>query len=140
MADGNYLSTACQAAGITPNTYRSWLERGEAGEEPYTAFFSVLKTAEAEAEALHVKKIAKAIDSGPQYWPASMTLLERRHPERFGKTDRHKIEQDKPLQITIEIVPGRELLDPGYVKELPLSVPLIETGDDLTITNGDSQG
>ena len=35
-----------------------------------------------------ISQVGKAADAGPQYWPAAMTALERRHPDRWGKRER----------------------------------------------------
>lgn len=85
IRDGNYLETSAKLAGISKSAIYEWLERAEQGEDPYTRFADALKNAEAMAEAQDVANVRAAGKAGPQFWAASMTYLERRHPERWGK-------------------------------------------------------
>jgi hypothetical protein len=45
---------------------------------------SALKRASARAEASEVAKVREA-GNDPRFWAASMTYLERRHPERWAR-------------------------------------------------------
>jgi hypothetical protein len=104
---GNYISTACAACGIDERTYQRWVEWGKKGTEPYATFVVSIKKAEVIAETARVERIQEAGIGGklikvttrtlrngtevkeefysqPQ-WPADMTILERRHPERWGR-------------------------------------------------------
>lgn len=86
LADGNYPTVAAAAAGIGESTYRAWIRRAE--DDPgsaYAAFAAAIKAAEAQAESRIAARVRAAADAGPQYWAAGMTLLERRHPERWGR-------------------------------------------------------
>ena len=110
MAKGNYISTACQAAGIDSRTFYYWQNKASSyhkylednnievtnidalpdngtGGIVYYQFFQRLKRAEAEAESAHVGNLMKAGAAGPQFWAASATYLERKHPDRWGKRD-----------------------------------------------------
>jgi hypothetical protein len=82
--DGNYLETACELAGIHKKVVYDWLKRGDAGEPPFDRFSDALKRAQARAEAAEVAKVRKAGDD-PRFWAASMTYLERRHPEKWAR-------------------------------------------------------
>ena len=81
---GNYWETACELAGISVNTFRNWIKRGEAHETPYDTFLSAVKRASARAEALAVSRVRDA-GKDPRFWAAEMTYLERRHPEKWGR-------------------------------------------------------
>jgi hypothetical protein len=85
VQDGNYVETACKLAGISKASYYNLKKRAESGDEPAMAFVDALEKAEALAESQMVGCVSKAAQAGPQFWAAGMTLLERRHPERFGK-------------------------------------------------------
>ena len=93
---GNYVATACGACGISEASYFAWKLRGEKGEEPYASFLESLKRAEEEAEAALVLTIKRA---GGSQWQAAMTLLERRHPKRWGRFER--IEHSENLEDMI---------------------------------------
>lgn len=121
MAEGNYTSTACQAAGVKYDTFLHWQERAkhynawlstqsdiyidtDLSDLPdhnsdlvYFRFFHRLKTAEALAEVQHVANISVA-GKLPQFWAASATYLERKYPDRWGKRDA----VDVNVQVGIE--------------------------------------
>jgi hypothetical protein len=110
---GNYVSTCCDAAGISQNTYGNWLDQAKDVQayinnndidniynidfdtlsddiKPklvYWQLFQDIKRAQAGAiKKLH-DKVSVAADAGPQYWMAAMTLLERIRPELYGKRE-----------------------------------------------------
>lgn len=85
VADGNYIETAAKAAGFDRGTIHDWKKRAESGEPAAVAFTRALEKAEAIAEMDAVTDVRKAGKAGPQYWAASATRLERRHPDRWGK-------------------------------------------------------
>jgi hypothetical protein len=82
--DGNYIETAAELAGLAKQTVYEWIKRGEANETPYAAFANALKRASARAEAAEIKKVRDA-GNDPRFWAASMTYLERRHPDRWAR-------------------------------------------------------
>lgn len=108
VLEGNYLETAAQAAGIGKTTLYRWLRRGDDAEAlvaehldedqagadayehldpaewPYLDFRHALKSAEAFAET----ELLRRTITGGRGWQAYMTVLERRHPERWGRRDR----------------------------------------------------
>uniref|UniRef100_A0A6H1ZL13 Uncharacterized protein n=1 Tax=viral metagenome TaxID=1070528 RepID=A0A6H1ZL13_9ZZZZ len=149
IESGNYISTACDAAGITRQTYLNWLEWGEEeaknGGGLYFNFFEAIKKAQAQAEAERVARVrAAGIGGGvskrrvttfkdgtetieetfqtPQ-WLADMTHLERRHPERWGRRDRTTVDinETRSIQITqvTEVRKAGEIVEGKIVKELP---------------------
>lgn len=86
---GNYVGTACQAAGITTSTLHNWRKLAEADELPeYILFFEQLAAAEAFAEAEHVANIALM---SKESWTASAWYLERKHNDRWGKKDKTEL-------------------------------------------------
>ncbi len=84
VEDGNYLEIACELADISKETFRQWSQRAEAGEEPHKALLAAVKRAAARAEAAEVAKV-RAAGKDPRFWAASMTYLERRHPDRWAR-------------------------------------------------------
>ncbi len=92
IRQGNYIHTACQAAGITDQTFRNWRQRAEDGEQPYSDFFEAVKRAEAEAEPGMVGSLTR---HGSDNWVAAATFLERKYPTRWGRHDRvdHELSQ-----------------------------------------------
>lgn len=82
--NGNYVETAAELAGLSKQCVYEWLKRADTGEEPYKAFGDAMKRAQARAEAAEVVKV-RAAGNDPRFWAASMTYLERRHPERWAR-------------------------------------------------------
>lgn len=66
-------------AGITYTTFKAWM----ASDLPFAA---QIKDAEAQYEEIALKSIQAAAQS--EQWQAGAWLLERRHPERWGKRER----------------------------------------------------
>lgn len=109
---GHYVETATRLARITDQTFYSWKERGESGEEPFAAFLDALKVAEAEAEdsaLLDVRAGATGTESNPgTHWVSAMTFLERRWPARWGRRDPERSELDRRLKgLEIELTEAK---------------------------------
>jgi transposase-like protein len=139
VAQGNYYSTAFYAVDIDDSTFYKWMEQGrqdyEKGVEGlYLDLISEVKRAEAEAEVERVARIRQAGIGGqvsrrvtrlkkdgteeteetfqlPQ-WLADITFLERRHPDRWGRRDRTRIDINETREITITHV-EYNLAEPG---------------------------
>jgi hypothetical protein len=85
---GAYRNAACDFAGITPETLRIWLRRGEAeGAGPYWEFCTALKQAEAAACIKALGTIRLAME---QNWQAAAWFLERKRPQEWGRRERHE--------------------------------------------------
>jgi len=101
IKNGNYIKTACLAAGISERAYYDWVARGEnpkGGEdEIYVQFLQELKKAEAENITKNIQNIQDA-GNRPQTWMASAWLLERKYPADFGR------------RIELEVGPSKVLL------------------------------
>jgi hypothetical protein len=85
VANGNYLETACALAGIPKSTLHNWRQAAEAGDIPCIAFLNAIEKAEAIAESEAVRNVREA-GKLPQFWAAEMTFLERRKPDRWGRS------------------------------------------------------
>lgn len=105
---------ACQAAGISPQTFSVWRHKGEAGEEPYRGFVEELTRAEGE----HARKLASVLDDfahgGTEVDPrvradAAKFMLERRHPRDYGRTVQ-EVEHTGTIQtVKVEFSEGATL-------------------------------
>ena len=123
IRNGNYIETACRAAGISQDCYYRWTKLGEAGEWPYCELTQALKTADAEGEAHLVGVIRKAADSGPQYWPAAARILESKH-ERWARQDR-----TKGQRINVNLIYGKVETTAAETGEVIASRPLTEIAE-----------
>lgn len=99
---GNYKEVACQFAGISHTTLRNWVKRGEESEAKgnenciYYHFLKGLQEAEAEAEVRNVAIVQKAAE---KQWQASAWMLERRHPDRWSRNDKQRLEVKAEVEV-----------------------------------------
>lgn len=100
---GNYLDTAAAYAGINRGTLHDWLKkgRGKNARKPFSAFVEAVDEAMAVAEVRFVAHIATAAQD-PKHWTASAWMLERRHPDRWGRRERveHTGKDGGPVEIS----------------------------------------
>ncbi len=78
---GNFPGTAARLAGVSLGTLNKWLDRGEAGEQPYADFAEAYRQAEVECESAVVKTFKGAVRED---WRAGAQFLGRRFPERWS--------------------------------------------------------
>ena len=87
IRNGNYAKAACQQAGISYNTYKSWLQRGSGvhsrlpATPEYVEFVEAVRQAEAECETEVVAWIYTKLKGDPAL---AMKFLALRFPERWG--------------------------------------------------------
>ena len=126
IAKGNYPTTACQLCNIDRTSLYRWLDIADAhiaeGKESiYTTLYYSLKRAESDAEDRLVQVVRDAAEVKREWLPA-MTMLERRHPDRWGRKDRTTIDinEKKSVQITHEVINlnSTERVIEGECKEL----------------------
>lgn len=120
IAQGNYISTACLACGISERAYFSWMSKGEKGngssEGIYKQFVRAVKKAEAQAQSELVGTIKKASKTT---WQASAWLLERKQPGMWGQRPiEHKLIGDIIVRTLIPRPEHPEIEGKEPVKEL----------------------
>lgn len=95
-------------AGVTRRTFQNWLKEGRAGNEKYREFLEKIENAEVTGMAVNLSNIHKASQAGS--WQAGAWLLERRHPEKFGRNIevRAKVEHDENV-IDLSSIPDGDL-------------------------------
>ena len=127
MAQGHYFITACNACNIDKTTAYKWINQGELDltnnvESLNTNLINSLKKAESDAEQALLAVVKEKAINGKEWIPA-MTILERRHPERWGRKDRSLIQIDEHKTVTItnvEVIKdyGRGMMVEGEAKEI----------------------
>ena len=88
LAKGRCVRAACRLSGISHTSHYEWIKRAEAGDgPPFADYAAATRKAEAIGEDRHLGNIeaAAGTDAEPGDWRASAWLLERRHPEDYGK-------------------------------------------------------
>ena len=115
---GTPVRVAVASAGVSNQTFYSWVNRGIAERERmkmikdaknnpseviFLEFLDKVERAKAEAITKKVAVIAKSGNDGD--WRAAAWWLERQMPEEFGKTDRVEIggTNGEPIKIQVEI-------------------------------------
>ena len=119
---GNFPVVAARACGLSESTFRLWMIRGkEEAEGPYHDFYEAISTADAENEAVLVEYVMDAAQSDVK---AAIEVLQRRHGQRWGKTDYTKIkietdDHDEPVEV-------RDMLsDPDVRRGLSIALKTI---------------
>jgi len=110
ISKGNYISKACEAAGISKQTFYNWIMRADKGEQPFVDMLDSFKKAEAQASVERIARIQEAAKGGipirrktitrkdgsieveesyaaPQ-WQADAWTSERKEPQEWGRVDR----------------------------------------------------
>jgi hypothetical protein len=112
---GMPLKFAAEAAGITETTFYNWMARGEKEKKgQFFEFFEYIKQCQSTAVQLHLKLITKAATKGN--WQASAWILERRHPEEFGRRDNLNI-KSKNENENLNINANFELQAPEEIEQ-----------------------
>jgi len=81
---GSYIETAAAAAGIDKTTLHDWLRRGKAGDKPFDEFSHAVERAMGQADMRDLAVIDRASQDG--VWQAAAWKLERKHPDKWGRT------------------------------------------------------
>lgn len=84
LRGGNYLTTACNAAGLTSHAFDYWRRLYESGAEhaqKYADFFTAVNVALSQAESDSLALIRK----GEPGWQGAAWFLGRRFPKRWSK-------------------------------------------------------
>ena len=86
---GNYIQTACDAVGISKETFYTWIKEK-------SDFSDAIKKAEAKAIARNLTIIQLA---APKNWQAAAWFLERRCFDLFGKKEKIGGLEDSPIIV-----------------------------------------
>ena len=127
MAAGNYFVTACNYLGIDETSAYEWLKAGAEGRDApgdwpdaYREFSQSVKRAEAQAEVAAVAEVqmagkphaarfdAEGNELLPGQWQASMTFLERRHRDRWGRGERVELTGANGGPVALDVSVGVE--------------------------------
>lgn len=97
LQKGLPIEDAVAAAGVSEKSYFNWMRRGERAskarilkdsEKPFLQFFQSCKKARSLGKVARVTQIERAgmgDQNTPPDWKAVAWLLERMHPEQFGR-------------------------------------------------------
>ena len=103
---GASYEMASNYAGITYNTFRNWIKRGEEAKGgEYFKFLEEIKNAQARGAVKLLGNLEEAIQNGT--WQAAAWKLERRFPEIYGRTKvdiKHSNDEDNPVVTGVNII------------------------------------
>ena len=93
---------AAAAGGVSYNTFVRWRNDGSTpdGLPRFREFLNQVRIAEAEAALRHLDLIEKAAKKAN--WQAAAWLLERRHPDLFGKDAKPPARPLSEFEMTID--------------------------------------
>ena len=100
---GNFPIVACRLAGVRGRTYYHWRKLGKTpGNGIYSEFYEAIEEANAEREALLVRRLVESKNVS-----ADKFLLERMAPERWGKAayTKHEPEQAEEMESSDSLKP-----------------------------------
>jgi len=134
---GHYRDTAAVLAGLTSRSVRGWMEAAENGDGRFDAVANAIRIAEAQAEDESLRDVRSA-GRDPRFWAASMTWLERKYPDRYGRrteiSDAPKVVlvnvKDSPIKVTL-YAPL-----PAPVVEQPTGAPALPVTECSVLENG----
>lgn len=113
IRQGNYYQAAAASAGITYDSFRNWMKRGQKAKSGiFFDFFHAVKEAEAKAETSIVASWKSKI---PKDYKAARDFLARRFPQRWaGKnTVEHTGKGGKPIQGNVKHDHNVSIPDPA---------------------------
>jgi transposase len=101
LRKGNTLTHAAGLAKISRQAVYDWLQKGAKQEQgSYRDFLIAVEQAQAESADELVTIVRRA---GLDDWRAAMTMLERRFPDDYAKTQRHEVSGPKGEPIKVEL-------------------------------------
>ena len=104
ISNGLSFEYAAITAGINRRTFYVWRKKAKGAK---SGVFKELHEALEIADALFVQRSLALISAhGKQNWQAIAWLLERRHPEMFGRYDRMQAQQMKDLADELKLLRG----------------------------------
>lgn len=96
---GATFELASRYGGIHYDTFRTWMNQGEAGNSTYSVFSDAVKKAEAEAAVKWLAMIEKA---AVESWQAAAWKLERRYPGDYGRNDKLRVDVKDAAPIVLK--------------------------------------
>lgn len=104
IAQGNYMSVAAEALGVSPETVREWVARGEGRHERppaprYVQFAKEYRRASAVTEIRVLRDWRRHFAANPR---EARQFLTRRFPDRWSMREGRKVEVSGGLDLNLE--------------------------------------
>jgi transposase-like protein len=113
LSKGLPITTACDAVGISTQSYYTWVNQAEDdsfqddSKESLIAFSDAVKKAQADCEERLLEIIENATISAKN-WMAAAWILDRTRPDKYGQKTRTDLTVRDPIEIVIRGVPNKE--------------------------------
>jgi transposase-like protein len=133
---GNYVCVACDLVGVDQSTYYKWMKEAErlieseapieqatVHQQACVQLFQSIKAAESQAQDMLIAVVVGAATGPEKDWKAAMTLLERRWPKMYGRSEARLMKDEetsnKALDRMAEAIEEgiRQLNAPESVKQ-----------------------
>lgn len=151
VAQGAYLKTAADFAGVTEWQLYTWLEMAE-DEGPGDPHYELRQAINQAASRLEIRLGQSIIQAAEDDWKAASKFLEQRFPERWGRKE-ISIKPVKQSMLTasdieawplekrqslFQMISGSQMkaLTPGVTDQTPEIIDV----DDFTLEEDDSNG
>ncbi len=103
LSEGLSIRSSCYLCGVSERAYHEWTARGQAGEEPYAAFFDAATRARVAWKARLISRIEASAAGGD--WRPAAWLLERQFPAEFGGRHEERVGADGLLPAGSGVTP-----------------------------------
>jgi hypothetical protein len=102
------VQSACECEGISTKSFFEWLNKGEAGQRPYSKFRDAVMRAKGWFKARVCKSVIEEKD-----WRARLELLSRIYPDEFARTVERTFlpvpqEAMQPTTVVVNVRRGAE--------------------------------
>jgi len=81
IAKGLHPHVAAELAGVSAQTFESWLEEGKKGIEPYATFRTAISHADAKLHSQVIGSLVDGLETNP---PMALKFAERRWPNEWA--------------------------------------------------------
>jgi len=108
LRKGYSMEATAALAGVVKSTIYRWLRKAKEGDEYYGPFLMAMQEASAQFEGEAIDAIVGAGKNGT--WQAYAWMMERKHPERWGKRNvtRHEGHEGGPIEFSLNMNVGKE--------------------------------
>lgn len=108
LRKGYSMQATAALSGVGKTTIYDWLRKAREGDEMYAVFLEAMEHAAATFESEAVDAIVGAGKDGK--WQAYAWMIERKHPERYGRhtTTRHEGHEGGAIEFSLNMNVGKE--------------------------------
>ncbi len=99
VREGNVAHVAAQAHGVSYRCFKSWLNKGEHGTEPYVSFSAGIARARAEAEGDAVACLRDGMRHDPRL---AIEYLRRRNSANWAERNKHDVKVKSVDAMSLE--------------------------------------